>query len=186
MKTLKFIAIIALAAMSFRAGAQDGLMSCRNRLYREARAEGASWMSRYSLAYFDILILFNNPDERTVPALLEESEKIIAALSEEKEADRSEVEALKGLRYLALMKINPQQNGPRYSGALCEACAKSSALNPDNPRAIIVNAIYKKYMSAFMHQEYDPSEDFARAEKLLDRQENSSDAPSWGREFIGQ
>lgn len=97
------------------------------------------------------------------------------------EADLSEAEALKAFRYLSLMNQNPSVNGPKYGGNIMVALEKAKKRNPDNPRAIILSAVYHKNMAAFMNQKYEEyDKEVAHAKELLLKQDSMKCAPVWG------
>lgn len=181
MRTITFLWMCLLAVACC---AQNNLMETRNRLQRECQTPEATWMTVYNLACTDILMTFGLKDEKLQSQLLDEAEKYTSALEDREEADKSEVEALKAFRYLALMNMNPAVNGPRYAGSVQVALEKSQKLNPDNPRAVILSAIYRQKMSAFLHQEYREYEsEMARARGLLERQDSTRLAPVWGMDL---
>ena len=181
-RTTLIAALVSVCCSTFAQNANP--MQLRNQFQREIQSPDATWMSYYNLAYADLMMILGGAPENTVQPLLDEAEKMISKLGNDKTADASEVAALKALRYLAMMSVNPQVYGPKHSGDLGNACATALALNPDNPRAIIIQAMFQANMASFMNTQYDPSKDFARAAELLGRQDKDAPGPKWGMEFI--
>lgn len=178
MKTITFIFALMLATVCF---AQNNLMETRNRLQRELQTTEATWMTTYNLAYIDILMTFGLKDNDMKFRLLDEAEGYLSKLSLLKDADQSEVEALKVFRYLSLMNITPSVNGPKYGGNVMASLGKALKQNPNNPRAIILSAMYQSNLAAFMNKKYEEYDvEIARAKALLQQQDSTRSAPLWG------
>lgn len=182
MRTITFIFVFIVSITCY---AQGNLMETRNRLQRELQTSEATWITNYNLAYADILMTFGLKDDAMKLHLLDEAESYLSQLEDREEADLSEVEALKAFRYLSLMNINPSVNGPKYAAGITVALEKAKKLNPDNPRAIILWAMYQKNMAAFMHQDYKEYDtEMARAKDLLLKQDSTKQVPLWGMQFV--
>lgn len=83
--------------------------------------------------------------------------------------------------YLSLMNQNPSVNGHKYGGNIMVALEKAKKRDPDNPRAIILSAVYHKNMAAFMNQKYEEyDKEVAHAKELLLKQDSMKCAPVWG------
>lgn len=181
---MRTITLIILFMMTAACYSQNNLMETRNRLQRELQTAEATWMTAYNLAYTDILMTFGIEDDSSKSRLLDEAEGYLSKLDAMEEADLSEVEALKAFRYLSLMNQNPSVNGPKYGGNMMVALEKAKKRNPDNPRAIILSAMYHKNMAAFMNQKYDGyDKEIAHAKELLQKQDTTEPAPVWGMEL---
>lgn len=183
---MRTIILIVALMTSVYGLAQTNPMETRNRLQRELQSPESNWMTRYNLAYIDIAITFGSKEEVLKNRLLEEAGNYLLALETLKEADPSEIEALKAFRFLALMNMNPAVNGPKYGASITAALAKSLKQNPDNPRAVIISALYQKNMAAFMNKEYaNYQQEIERAKALLQRQDSTRLAPVWGVNLCG-
>lgn len=181
---MRTITLTILFMMTVACYSQNNLMETRNRLQRELQTAEATWMTVYNLAYTDILMTFGIKDDILKSRLLDEAEGYLSKLDAMAEADLSEVEALKAFRYLSLMNQNPSVNGPKYGGNIMVALEKAKKLNPDNPRAIILSAMYHKNMAAFMNQKYEEyDKEIAHAKELLQKQDTTGPAPVWGMEL---
>lgn len=184
MKTITFIFVVMLATVCF---AQNNLQETRNRLQRELQTPEATWMTVYNLAYTDILMTFGLKEEATKLRLLDEAEGYLGKLETMKDADRSETEALKAFRYLSLMNMDPQVNGPKYSGSILTNLGKALKLNPDNPRAILLSAMFHNNMAVFMNTKYeDYAKEITRAKELLLQQDSTKLSPVWGMSLCNQ
>lgn len=184
MRTIAFTLVLIASMACF---AQNNLMETRNRLQRESQTAQATWITTYNLAYVDILMTFRLEDDALKFRLLDEAEGCLQRLSTMPDADKSEVEALKALRYLSLMNINPAINGPKYANHILLALGKALKQNPDNPRAVLLSAMYQKNQSAFMNRKYEEYDaEMARAKELLQQQDTTGLAPVWGLEWCGR
>lgn len=178
MRTMTLILLFMMTAACY---SQNNLMETRNRLQRELQTAEATWLTVYDLAYTDILMTFGLKDNTMQSRLLDEAEGYLSKLETMEKADISEVEALKAFRYLSLMNINPSVNGPKYAGNIMVALEKAKKQNPDNPRAILLSAMYHKNMAAFMNRKYEKyGQEIAHAKELLLRQDSTKQVPVWG------
>lgn len=181
MKTAMTICLLA-CLWTVTCNAQENLMETRNNLQRECGLPQASWLTIYNLTLTDLLIAMDTQtsDALFVP-LMDESAASLVRLEKMDEADRSEVEALRALRYMALMNRDPAANGPRYAADVSIALEKAVRLNPRNPRAVLLSAIYQKNLSTFMHRVYEEFDDeIEKARVLLHQQDSTRLAPVWG------
>lgn len=141
-------------------------------------------MIAYDLAYTDILMTFVLKDEAMKSRLLDEAGGYLSKLEDMEGSDVSEVEALKAFRFLSLMNFNPSVNGPKYAGSISVALEKAKRQHPDNPRALILSAMYQKNMAAFMNRKYEEYDrEMARAKELLQKQDSTKLAPVWGMDL---
>lgn len=178
MRTITLFIVFMVAVTCY---SQNNLMETRNRLQRELQTTEATWMTAYNLAYIDVLMTFGIKDDTMKSHLLDEAEGYLSKLDTMAESDLSEVEALKAFRYLSLMNINPSVNGPKYAGNIMIALEKARKQNPDNPRAILLSAMYHKNMAAFMNQQYEEyDKEMAHARELLQKQDSTKQVPVWG------
>jgi len=170
MKTTKNFLCVLFFVLSFIASAQDltpvvqnvnkakdvsELIQVRSQLERFIVAQPQQWLASYYLAYVDIQLSFRVPAKEEKWQYLDEADKYLSKLSELKETDKSEIYTLKGFRLYSLIASDPQTNGPKYSGEILSNYETALGINPNNPRAIILSALYKNDMAKFMHQSYN-------------------------------
>ncbi|MBR4409630.1 MAG: hypothetical protein IKT11_07925, partial [Bacteroidales bacterium] len=91
-RTTLVAALVSICCSTFAQNASP--MQLRNQFQREIQAPDATWMSYYNLAYADLMMILGGAPENTVQPLLDESEKMISKLGNDKTADASEVAAL--------------------------------------------------------------------------------------------
>jgi len=200
MKTIKNYVWVLLLALPLLATAQDltpvvqtlnkakevsELMQVRSKLERFSMAKPDVWLANYYLAYVDVQLSFQLPSKDEKAQYLREAEDYLNKLPELKGAELSEVYTLKGLRLYGLIASDPQTNGPRYSGEIMANYEKALALNPNNPRAMILRALFKNNMAQFMHQANpDFQQEVDKAAAAFETENTTAANPAWGRAWV--
>ena len=200
MKTIKSVLCVLFFMLSFVTSAQDlvpvvqnvnnatdvsGLIQVRSQLERFILAQPQQWLAEYYLAYVDVQLSFRVPDKNEKSQYLSEAETSLNNLSALKETDKSEIYTLKGFRLYALIASDPQTNGPKYSGEIMNAYGTALGINPNNPRAVILSALFKNDMAKFMHQGYDNfQKDVDKAATLFANESKTVLTPTWGQNWV--
>lgn len=160
-------------------------IQARNQLERLSLTTTQNWHTYYYLAYCDIQLSFMLPIKEDKIRYLTNAENYLKMLSDIKEVDPSELNTLKGFRLYAMIASDPQTNGPKYCGEITMYYEKALQMNANNPRAILLLALFKNDMANFMHQKYENlANDLDKAAKLLANEEITSIKPTWGKEWI--
>lgn len=145
------------------------------------------WAACYYIAYTDILLFFRSDDVAAKQQLLDEAAARLDKLKKMKglsTAVRSEVNTLAGFRYYALMSLDPQANGPKYTPYAISSYAEALKQNPDNPRAILLNAYLQRSLAAFMGGAYQAFDSDKEKARILHSQEDASSfMPHWWLEI---
>jgi len=200
MKTTKNFLCVLFFVLSFIASAQDltpvvqnvnkakdvsELIQVRSQLERFIVAQPQQWLASYYLAYVDIQLSFRVPAKEEKWQYLDEADKYLSKLSELKETDKSEIYTLKGFRLYSLIASDPQTNGPKYSGEILSNYETALGINPNNPRAIILSALYKNDMAKFMHQSYNKFQnDVDKAATRFAAENATLLTPTWGKSWV--
>ena len=157
----------------------------RSQLERFQLAQPQLSLATYYLTYVDIQLSLVTPDADKKTKYLAEAETYLNKLSELKDIDKSEVFTLKGLRLYALMASDPQVNGPKYSGEIISVYATALAINPNNPRAIILAALFKNDMAKYLHETYESfPKEIEKASTLFAAQDSTMLTPTWGKSWV--
>ncbi len=157
----------------------------RNQLERVSINHPQEWLADYYLAYTDVQLSFRLPLKEEKMRYLNDAQNYLKKLSDRAGADLSEVYTLKGYRLYALIASDPQTNGPRYYGEITADYAKAIELNPNNPRAIILSALFKNDMAKFMNQHYENfHKEVEKATTLFAGESTATIIPTWGKEWI--
>jgi hypothetical protein len=104
-----------------------------NQFERLANFKKTEWLPRYYHALCLIQYSWSATDAKEREAVLKAAETSIQtgmSLS----PDSSEMVALEGYLYQAMIMINPMANGPVYGPKSAMTLQKAAALDPDNPR----------------------------------------------------
>jgi len=200
MKTIKNVLCVLFIMVSAITSAQDlgpvvqkvnnakevsELIQVRSQLERFIVAQPQLWLAQYYLAYVDVQLSFRVPDKSEKSQYLSEAETYLNTISELKDTDKSEIYTLKGLRLYALIASDPQTNGPKYSGEIINDYETALGINPDNPRAVILSALFKNDMAKFMHQTYeDFPKDVDKAATLFANENKTGLTPTWGKSWV--
>jgi len=200
MKTIKNVLCVLFIMVSAITSAQDlgpvvqnvnnatdvsELIQVRSQLERFIVAQPQLWLAQYYLAYVNVQLSFRVPDKNEKSKYLSEAETSLNTLSALKETDKSEIYTLKGFRLYALIASDPQTNGPKYSGEIINDYGTALGINPDNPRAVILSALFKNDMAKFMHQTYeDFQKDVDKAASLFANESKTVLTPTWGKSWV--
>jgi tetratricopeptide (TPR) repeat protein len=172
----------AVTALDNARSAEE-LQEARNLFQRIHTVYPDDWASCYYQAYINITLFFMNKAPDVKQKLIEEAEANIDKLKRLKNVSteaRSEISTLNGYYYYALMSADPQTNGPKYTGNVISSYAEALKLNPQNPRAILLNAYFQRNLSSFTGSTYTAFEsDKAKAKELHEQEDKSSIMPHW-------
>ena len=158
------------------------LMSIRSQLERLSKAPTTDWLMFYYLAYVDVELSFRVENAAQKQQYISEAQSYIDKI---KDGDKSEVETLHGYSYFALMAIDPKTNGPKYATDIISCFEKALKANPDNPRAVLLNAVFRSNMSKMMGSQYKEFEtDIIRSKELFEKQDTTSTKPYWGYRLL--
>lgn len=163
----------------------DDWKQCRNQFERLAMIETDNWLPAYYMIYTDIKLSFWSENGTEKERYLEEAQNYLEKIKKMKTTDnkiRSEISTIRGYICYALMALNPAVNGPRYTGLIIDCYSEALKLNPENPRAILLNAYFQKSLAAFMNSNYNAFEnDLKNAYTLLEKEDKQNPFPHWGR-----
>jgi len=161
----------------------EELKKVRASFERLSSLSESGWLPLYYMAYIDIELSFVSPGETDKNQYLEEAGNYLDKLKKLKvkgNHELSEINALRGYWYFAHMAINPGVNGPKYASLTINAFSEALRLNPDNPRAILLNAFFQHNMAKFTGGEYGQlNQDIQKAGLLFDKETTDSPLPHW-------
>ncbi len=167
-KRLSFAFIIGLISMSINA--QDGqyekklteyvqtldtakhistFASLAYRFERMGQIKSQDWLPKYYAAYCKVRIAQRAKDAVEIEDLFKEGLKIIDTAEGICE-DNSELKVLKGRIQLYLMGLDHMEFGPKYVGSAKALFTQSIELDPNNPRAYLMQGLYYLHMPGFL------------------------------------
>ena len=167
-----------------KAKAPADFVQVRNQLERLSLVTPDDWLAPYYLAYTDVELSFRVSSKEEKIRYIDEAQTYLKRLSDMPNADLSEVNTLKGYRIYALIASDPQTNGPKYYNDVTVWYEKALQINPNNPRALLLSALFKNDTAKFMNGSYDNFyQDIEKAVILLSTEKAETSAPSWGKEW---
>ena len=110
-----------------------------SQLERIAAAEPNEWLPNYWAAYGLANLTYAETDADKKDLLLDKADKLLAA-AEKMQPKNDEIEVLKAYLAGARMAVAPQDRWQKYGGAVATGLKNATQLNPENPRAKLLEA----------------------------------------------
>ena len=161
----------------------DQLTVVKNSFQRIASHYTEQSMPIYYLALCNINQAYQTPN---ATLYLQEAEKQLKLLEKMKEVDQSELENLWGYYYMCIISKDPQEYGQKYFQTVIAKFEKAIQLNDQNPRPIILLAVFEQNLPSFLQSKRKGSEEQEKAQKLFDEEEKNINRPYWGKSFLNQ
>lgn len=115
------------------------LQQAVNSLERIAAAEKTKWEPHYYSAFGYILMANRETEAARKDLYLDQAMEAIAKARSLNETE-SEIESLEGFAYMIRVTVDPATRGPQFAGVAMQHFGKASAMNPENPRALVLMA----------------------------------------------
>lgn len=175
-----------LQAFGQAASAED-LKEVANAFDRIARMNEKEWLPDYYAALCLVNAGFRSEDSKTKDAFFTQAQKRLNLVIKA-HGENSEIIALRGFSYLGELSVDPQIRGQHLSQLVMEELGKALAMNPENPRAMIMMAQMQLGMAKFFGS--GPEKACGMAEKsvaLFEKEANTENknpfAPTWGKDM---
>jgi len=141
------------------------------------------WLPSYHASLILISRSFDMSDTDRRDLILERAGKNLDH-ARELAPDESEVEVLKAFYYIGLISIDPDSRGPVYYQDAMDGIQKGLELNPENPRAHYMNAMWMLNTPDFMGGGPEAAKPlFLEAREKFENFKNDDPFwPSWGEE----
>ena len=142
------------------------------------------WLPSYHASRILVTSSFEESDYSKSDALLDR-----AKLSLDKvlkmAPDESEAQVLEALYYIGLMSVDPSTRGQLYYEDVVAAIQKSLSLNPENPRAYLLDGLMTSNMPEFMGGGPEAAKPIflEAAEKFKIYQNEDPFWPTWGEDL---
>lgn len=165
------------------------LQMCRNEFERIAQNCPTEWLAAYYLAYTTIEQLYWEPQSPQNNSRLTEAKRLLEGLDKMEGADRSEVATLWGYYYMAAVSSDPSKGRELFQPCISKF-EEAMELNPANPRAVVLLAMFEQHLPPFIKSKRNPAEELQRASQLFDREQKRQKQsgelvePHWGRSFM--
>ncbi|MBA4852846.1 hypothetical protein [Emticicia sp. BO119] len=110
-----------------------------SQLERIATAEPNEWLPNYWAAYGLANLTFTETDADKKDMLLDKADKFLAT-AEKLQTNNDEIEVMKAYLAGARMAVAPQDRWQKYGGIVSTGLQNANKLNPENPRAKLLEA----------------------------------------------
>jgi hypothetical protein len=166
----------------YQAKTVDEYQQAVNSFDRIALAEKTKWEPHYYSAFGCIMMATQEKDGAKKDAYLDQA---VAAIEKAKAIapQESEVIALEGFAQMIRVTVDPVSRGAQGSSMAMQAFGKASALNPENPRALVLSAQMQFGTAQFFGSSTaDACATVTRSlEKFNTYKSDNPLAPQWGR-----
>ena len=155
-----------------------------NTLDRIGSSEKTKWEPYYYAAFGYIMMATKEQDAAKKDVYLDQA---TSAVSKAKavNVNESEIVCLEGFIHMIRVTVDPASRGQQYSGLAMQAFGKASALNPENPRALALQAQMQYGTAKFLGS--PTTEACAVLNDALNKFDNykseSALSPQWGKEM---
>lgn len=166
----------------YQAKSIDEYQQAVNAFDRIALAEKTKWEPHYYSAFGCIMMATQEKDAAKKDAYLDQA---VTAIEKAKAiaAQESEVIALEGFAHMIRVTVDPASRGAQLSPLAMQAFGKASALNPENPRALVLSAQMQFGTAQFFGS--STAEACAVVTRSLEKfntyKSDNPLAPQWGR-----
>lgn len=198
MKTMKILVAMAILLAGFTAKGQD-YQSDMDTLVKQinspapnyallatqfqnmAQANPDTWEASYYFVYCTTMQAFGEKGEK-IDQLLDTAEPVILTLKK-KNPTESEFYVLEAMVNMARIAVSPMARGMKYSQKYNELLEKALALNPENPRALLIKGMGVLNMPAMFGGGKDKAKPLfvSAKEKFEKASVPTALYPSWGK-----
>ncbi len=170
-------------AMLDSALGKGGMAALSNTFERIGDAEKTQWLPYYYASYCAIMNALTSKDQTKNDPIADRSEQLIKKAEAIVGKESSEISVIKSMIASAHMMVDPQARYQQYGAASMSEIAKAKALDPTNPRPVILEAQAKFYTpEAFGGGKAPAKELFTKALKMFDTfKPETSLHPAWGK-----
>jgi hypothetical protein len=158
------------------------LQDAVNALERIGSAEKSKWEPFYYAGFGYIMMADLEKDPKQKDAYLDAAQKAIGIAKQLVPAE-SEVIALEGFCYMMRVTVDPGSRGAEFAPLALQTFGKARALNPENPRALMLTAQMQLGTARFFGSSTAEGCDLNKQslEKFESYKSGNPLAPAWGR-----
>lgn len=162
----------------------EDYQSIANTFERIASVETKKWEPLYYAAFSYIMMGNLEKEPARKDGYLDRSFKLVSD-AKTIAPDESELFALEGFVYMMRVTVDPASRGAQYGGMSVGAYQKALALNPENPRAMILLAQMQFGTAKFFGSSTDEACQTGRlaSAKFDSYQPSNPLAPKWGKKM---
>ncbi len=164
--------------------AQNKLDIASNIFERISKNSKQEWLPAYYAAKANIDACFQTKDKNIMDLKIKKANQYLK-IAEQMAKNNSEVTALRGFYYTALVAFDPQTNGMKYSGLTVATYQKAIALDSLNPRAQSGALDFQLGMDRFFKKDLTPyCAKFKAILPLFNQKTKYKFAPTWGKNTV--
>ena len=160
------------------------------KLERAGTVAPADWLPRYYQSYALLINVFQSKEDGDVRDKTLDRAEAALAQARKLRGDESELLTLQAYIYQARLGISPMMRAMKYSAMVRETVAQAKQLNPDNPRACLVEANNVYYTPSIFGGGADAAKPLYEAAKLkyaAAAKPTNALLPNWGeRQLLGR
>lgn len=123
----------------YNAKSTEELQQAVNSFERIGSAEKTQWEPYYYSAFGNIMMA-NRENDKTKKDLYLDKAQIAIDQAKGIKTDESEIVALEGFVHMIRVTVDPGSRGPQFAGLAMQSFGKATAMNPENPRALVLMA----------------------------------------------
>lgn len=157
-----------------------------NNFQRIAAAEKTQWLPYYYAAYLTAMQAMMTQDVSQKDEIADKAEAYLKSAEDILGKDNSETYVIKSIIATARMTVDPQTRYMTYGPAISEGIKKAEALDPTNPRPVLLEAQNLYYTpEAFGGGKEVAKPLFEKAQKLFDDFKPQNElSPDWGKSSL--
>lgn len=165
----------------------DEFIAIANMFTRIGSAEPKAWLPGYYASYANLIAGFitNGKDMTKGQAYIDNAQTLLtnAAKLATQPADLSEIAVLQAYIYTGKITEDPMTKGPELSQKVFQELGKAGGLNPNNPRAPMLQGLFTLNMPEFYGGGAKNAKPFLeKAKGLYDAAVTDGVQPNWGKE----
>jgi hypothetical protein len=166
----------------YTADTVPSLQPAVNAFERIGAAEKTRWEPYYYASFGYVMMMSHEKDKTQKDRYLDQASKALAQASA-LVPQESEVVALEGFIYMMRLSIDPAARGQKFAALASQTFGRAVALNPENPRALALQAQMQYGMAQFFGSSTAEACATARAalEKFATFRSENPLAPRWGQ-----
>ena len=166
------------------------LVGIAAKLERASAVAPTDWLPRYYQAYALLINVFQSKEDGDVRDKTLDRAEAALAQARKLRGDESELLTLQAYIHQARLGVSPMMRAMKYSAMVRETVAQAKKLNPDNPRACLVEANNVYYTPSMFGGGADAAKPLYEAAKLkyaTAPKPTNALLPSWGeRQLLGR
>lgn len=166
--------------------AKNSVTELANNFQRIGDAEKNQWLPYYYAAYLTALQSIMTQDNDQKDPIADKAESLLKSAQEIAGQENSEILVIRSMIATARLTVDPQSRYMTYGPEISEAIKKSEALDPSNPRPVLIEAQNIFYTpESFGGGKEAAKPLFEKAEKLFNTFKPSDElAPVWGKSTL--